>query len=191
LNVPPPSAKVLYIIACAAPPTRHVSTLVTMAQADGWDVCVITTPQGTAFMDIPAVETLTGHVVRSQYKQPHEADALPPPTAIIVSPATFNTINKWAAGISDTLALGLLTEAIGKHVPTIAVPYTNRAHAAHPAFEQSIQHLRSWGVTVLYGNDVYPLHEPGTGTQNLHRYPWNLTLQTLNNLNTPKPQEHP
>jgi Flavoprotein len=36
------------------------------------------------------------------------------PDAIIVAPATFNTINKWAVGISDTLALGLLTEAIGR-----------------------------------------------------------------------------
>ena len=45
---------------------------------------------------------------------------------MIVAPATFNTINKWAAGISDTLALGLLTEAIGKKIPVVALPFTNR-----------------------------------------------------------------
>jgi flavoprotein len=36
----------------------------------------------------------------------------PPPDAITVASATFNTINKWAAGISDTVVLGLLTEAL-------------------------------------------------------------------------------
>jgi flavoprotein len=52
---------------------------------------------------------------------------LPPPDAIVVAPATFNTINKWAAGISDTLVLGLLTEAIGKRLPVVALPFVNAA----------------------------------------------------------------
>lgn len=38
---------------------------------------------------------------------------MPPADAIAVASATFNTINKWAAGISDTLALGILCEAYG------------------------------------------------------------------------------
>jgi hypothetical protein len=100
---------------------------------------------------------------------------------MIIAPATFNTINKWAAGISDTLALGLLTEAIGKKLPLVALPFTNNAHAAHPAFARSIHELRSWGVHVLFGDDVYPLHEPGTGSQHLSEYPWHLTLATLDN----------
>jgi Flavoprotein len=77
----------------------------------------------------PCLERLTGHPVRSDYKQPDEPDVLPPPQAIIVAPATCNTINKWAAGISDTLALGLIVEAIGMKLPQIAMPYTNWAGA--------------------------------------------------------------
>ncbi len=150
-----------------------------MAQTEGWDVCVIATPQGTKFIDAAALEAQTGHVVRSEYKQPDEPDVLPPPDAIIVAPATSNTINKWAAGISDTLALGLITEAIGKRLPLVALPFTNRAQAAHPAFQRSIHDLRSWGVHVLFGEDVYPLHEPGTGSQYLDVYPWHLTLRAL------------
>jgi phosphopantothenoylcysteine synthetase/decarboxylase len=38
---------------------------------------------------------------------------LPRADAVAIAPATFNTINKWVAGISDTFALGLLNEAIG------------------------------------------------------------------------------
>jgi Flavoprotein len=91
----------------------------------------------------------------------------------VAAPATFNTINKWAAGISDTLALGLVTEAIGKRLPVVAVPFINAAQAEHPAFQASVDRLRAAGVQLLYGPDVLELHELGTGRKNpvlpLHR----------------------
>jgi phosphopantothenoylcysteine synthetase/decarboxylase len=173
------SKPVLYLICCAAPPAREVAKLVTLAHEQSWEVCVLTTPSGRRFVTDADLEELTGHPVRSEYKDPGEPDVLPPPDAIIVAPATVNTINKWAAGICDTLALGILVEAIGKHLPVVALPFTNRAHAAHPAFLDNIDKLRSWGVTILFGADVYPLHEPGTGSRHLHRYPWHLTLDHL------------
>jgi len=166
------STRVLYVIACAAPPAGEVARLVSIAQEDGWDVCVLTTRSGRRFADIAGLERLTGHPVRSDYKDPGEPDVLPSADAIIVAPATVNTMNKWAAGICDTLALGILVEAIGKGTPTVAMPFTNRAHAAHPAFVENVARLRSWGVVVLFGPDVYPLHEPGTGSRYLHLFPW-------------------
>jgi phosphopantothenoylcysteine synthetase/decarboxylase len=175
----PARQRVLYVVACGAPPARQVGRLVGLAQAAGWDTCVIATPMATRWIERAALEALTGHPVRSEYKQPGAPDVLPPADAMIVAPATSNTINKWAAGISDTLALGLITEAIGKALPLVALPFTNKAQAAHPAFERSIEALRSWGVRVLYGEDVYPLHEPGTGSQYLDRFPWELTLAAL------------
>jgi len=171
--------RVLYVVVCAAPPAREVQKLITPAQRAGWQVCLVSTPQATKFIDLVALEELTGYPVRSEYKHPDETDVLPPPDAIIVAPATCNTINKWAAGISDTLALGLITEGIGKGLPLVALPFTNRAQAAHPAFERSIAELRAWGVTVLYGPEVYELHEPGDGGKQLHRYPWQLALEAV------------
>jgi hypothetical protein len=173
---------VLYIIACAAPPAREINRLIGPAQDAGWDVCVLATPSAARFIDPPALEKQTGHPVRSDYKDPGTEDVLPPPDAIIVAPATVNTINKWAYGICDTLALGILVEAIGKKLPVVALPFTNYAHAAHPAFEENISKLRSWGVRVLYGNDVYPLHAPGTGSRHLDIFPWNLTLNALDQM---------
>lgn len=174
---------VLYVIACAAPPAREVDRLIRAAQEQSeWDVCLIATPSAVRFLDLQALENMTGHPVRSNYKEPSDPDSLPPPDGIIVAPATVNSVNKWALGICDTLALGLLVEAIGKKLPTVALPFTNYAHAAHPAFGESIAKLRSWGVAVLYGPDVYPLHEPGTGDQHLDIYPWDTALRTLNQL---------
>lgn len=172
-------ARVLYAIACGAPPARDVGRLVGMAQADGWDVCVVTTPDGRKFVDAPALARQTGHPVRTAYKNPGDPDVLPPPDAIIVGPATLNTVNKWALGITDTLALGLLVEGQGKGLPIVAVPFTNAAMAAHPAFQESIVRLRGWGVTVLFGDDVVPPYPPGTGERLLDQFPWQPALAAL------------
>jgi phosphopantothenoylcysteine synthetase/decarboxylase len=171
--------RTLYVIVCAAPPAREVHTLVDLAQRAGWDVCVIATPAATRFVDGPALEARTRHSVRSEYKRFGEPDVLPPPDAIIVAPATFNTINKWAAGISDTLALGLLTEAIGKRLPVVALPFLNEAQAEHPAFEPSVERLRRSGITVLYGGDVPPPHPPGAGQHRASSFPWHLALAAI------------
>jgi phosphopantothenoylcysteine synthetase/decarboxylase len=170
---------VLYLIVCAAPPARDALVLVELAQQVGWEVCVIATPSARRFIDPPALEAATGHPVRFDYKQPDEPDVLPPPDAIVVAPATFNTINKWAAGISDTLALGLLTEAIGKRLPVVALPFINAAQAEHPAFGRNVEQLRTAGIRLLYGPDVLELHEPGTGYQRVHLFPWPRILDAL------------
>ncbi len=169
----------LYVIACAAPPAARVGQLVSLAQQRGWDVCVLTTPYGRRFTDTAALERQTGHPVRSEYKHPGEPDVLPDPDAVIVAPATVNTINKWAAGICDTLALGILVEAIGKRLPVVALPSTNQAHAAHPAFRENIGKLRSWGVTVLFGPGIDGHGEPGADGDEPDQFPWSATLDAL------------
>jgi len=173
------SGRVLYLIGCGSPAARKLGVLVDLAQHDGWDVCVVTTPEGRKFVDAPALATQTGYPVRSTYKNPGDPDMLPNPHAIIVAPATVNTINKWSAGITDTLALGLLIEGQGKGLPIVAVPYTNAAMASHPAFLESIGRLRGWGIAVLFGEDVIPLHAPGTMESHIDEFPWRLTLDAL------------
>jgi phosphopantothenoylcysteine decarboxylase len=173
------SQRVLYVIVGGSPAARYAGRLVALAQQEGWDVCVVSTPDGWKFIDAPALAGQTGHPVRCQFKNPGEPDVLPSPDAIVVAPATVNTINKWSAGIADTLALGLLVEAVGIGLPLVAMPYTNRAMAAHPAFGESIARLRSWGVTVLYGDDVLRLHAPGTGDAYVDAVPWELLLRAL------------
>ena len=173
------NTRVLYVIACGAPPTSEAASLVSLAQQHGWDACVLTTPAGRKFADLTALERLTGHPVRSEYKNPGEPDVLPDADAIIVAPATVNTINKWAAGICDTLALGILVEAIGKRLPIVAVPFTNRAHAAHPAFAENLARLRSWGVEVLFNPDPSVLPDPGTPESQLQPFPWRQAIEAL------------
>jgi hypothetical protein len=174
--------RVLYIVTCATPAARDVGKLVGLAQADGWTVCVIATPLALRFIDQSALEQQTGYPVRSDYKQPGTPDVLPPPTAMIVGGASFNTINKWAAGISDTLALGLLTEGIGLGLPLVALPFLNAAQAAHPAFKRSVRELREARVKVLLGDEGYTPHVPHQGSKNLPSYPWEKALAAIKEL---------
>ena len=166
---------VLYVIVCASPPAQRIDHLVRLAQERGWDVCVLTTPSARRFVNVDDLERLTGHPVRSEYKHPEEPDVLPPADAVIVAPATVNTINKWAAGICDTLALGIIVEGIGLKLPIVAVPYSNDAHMAHPAFTESIARLTSWGVRVVKRSSAQDGEHADDGIRSL----WEVAVAAL------------
>ena len=166
-----PPASVLYLMVCAAPPAQQTQEVVPLLQAAGWDVCVIATPQAARWMDIEAIATHSGHLVRTDYKLPGEADPLPKADAMLVMPATFNTINKWAQGIGDTLVTSLLCEALGRGSPSvITVPCLKMDLVHHPAFSRSITLLRECGVHVLHEPERYP---------SPLMVPWNEILETL------------
>jgi hypothetical protein len=175
---------VLYVITCAAFQAQRIQEFVVLAQKAGWDVCVIATPQATKFIDTPLLEKLTEHPVRSQYKRPEEPDVLPRADALVIYPATFNTINKWALGISDTLAVGLLCEYMGLHKPIVAVPCfrTGGGLDGHPAFFKSIEFLRACGVHVLYEPEKYPPK---------NEVPWEVVLDTLHQALRQAESDHP
>jgi phosphopantothenoylcysteine synthetase/decarboxylase len=167
---------VLYMVVCGSPVARTVPDGVKLALADGWDVCVVTSPDGLKWIDVPELARLTGHPVRHHYKYPGDLDVLPAADAILVAPATVNTVNKCAAGIADTLALGLIVEAVGNGLPIVAVPFTNEAMARHPAFPRSVDLLREWGVTVLLEAPPFP---PGTGESFVDDFPWRLAVDAV------------
>jgi phosphopantothenoylcysteine synthetase/decarboxylase len=149
----PSSSHVLYAVVCAAPPARQIDDFVRAAQATGWTVRLALTPLATEWLNIDQLTRLTGDAVLTRYRRPDEPRAHPADTLAVV-PATFNTINKWAAGISDNLALGLLNEAIGLRLPTVVAPYAKDTLTAHPAFNRSLQLLSGCGITVLPTNII-------------------------------------
>jgi phosphopantothenoylcysteine synthetase/decarboxylase len=164
----------LYVVVCAAGIAADVGKLITAAQQRGWDVGVVATPQGLTFLDVEAVQQQTGYPIRSAWRTPGEPRPLPPADAIAVAPATFNTINKWAAGISDTLALGILCEAYGLGIPIAVLPCLNAAQAAHPAYARSLETLREMNVMI----SAYEFHEPKAGG-GADRFRWEEALDLL------------
>ncbi|WP_062983252.1 flavoprotein [Nocardia anaemiae] len=160
---------VLYAIVTGASAARDVGKLVDLARADGWDVCVIASLEGRRFIDTDALAAETGHPVRTEYKDPGAPDVLPPADAMIAAPITCNSVAKWAAGISDTLPLGLLVEAVGKGLPVVAVPFSSRAQISFPAVQEAIRKLSSWGVAMI---DIYEQQEPDAGENSIDEFPW-------------------
>lgn len=177
-----PTQPVLYLVVCAAPPARAVGELVGLLLGQSWTVCVVATPRAAAWIDSVALGEQTGYPVRHDYKQPDDPDALPRADAIAVVPATFNTLNKWVAGISDTFALGVLNEAIGLKLPIIVAPYAKPTLAAHPAFAASLRTLEGWGVTMLPNEEI----RLGTaGSSETQQFNWLPLLERTARLQKP------
>lgn len=169
------SGRVLSVIACGAGPATAIGTLVKLAQDRGWTVQVIATPAALEFFDAAAVESQTGKPVRSQYSKPGEPRSQIP-DAIVVAPATYNTICKWAHGTSDTYALGILAESTGMGIPIVVLPFVNTALASREPFRRSVETLRTEGIEILLGSGGVEPHPPRTGTDLIDRYPWQLAL---------------
>ncbi|MGQ5595213.1 flavoprotein [Streptomyces sp. ESR1.13] len=137
----------LYVVVCAAGVADGVDGLIDAARERGWEVGVMATPVAMGgFFDVAAVEDRTGRPVRSAWRTPDDPRPFPAPDAVVVAPATFNTINKWAAGLADTLAVATLCEASGLGVPLAVLPCVADALASHPAYRESLARLRGMGV---------------------------------------------
>ncbi|MEU1735418.1 flavoprotein [Streptosporangium sp. NPDC020145] len=172
MNRPPAPKGVLYVIVCAAGAAPTAQDLVAAALDEGWEVQVVATPSALGFFDVAAFEELTGRPVKSRYRRPDEPKP-PRADAIVVAPATYNTVNKFAQGIADTYALGLLAEAPGLGIPVVVVPFVNAALASRLPFLRGVETLRAEGVRVL----LDPANEAWNGSK-----PWRTALAAVEEL---------
>jgi phosphopantothenoylcysteine synthetase/decarboxylase len=171
------TGRVLYLVICAAGPASRISDMVKLAQDDGWDVYCLATPAAVEhFLNLPALAELSGHPVRTTYRTTGQ-EPLPKADAVIVAPATYNTINKWAAGIADNYVLNQLAELTGLGLRIVVLPFVNQALAANRVFLRSVEELRRAGVRVLFGPGEFVPHPPRTGETVLDTYPWRLAIQ--------------
>jgi phosphopantothenoylcysteine synthetase/decarboxylase len=174
----PGEGRVLYVIVCGAGPAGEIGQLVELAHDRSWTVQIVATPAALAFIDVPKLEAQTGRPVRSEYRSPSDPKS-PGADAIIVAPATYNTINKWANGISDTYALGILAEAPGLAIPVVVLPFVNSALADRAPFKESVNTLRSEGVRILLGPGEFEPHPPGSGGEKISDFPWQLAIASV------------
>jgi phosphopantothenoylcysteine synthetase/decarboxylase len=73
----------------------------------------------------------------------------PPRGVVLFAPCSFNSLNKLAHGIADTLALSVVAEAIGRKTPVIVAPSLNQPLLDHPQAQAALKLLPSWGVTIV------------------------------------------
>ncbi len=81
----------------------------------------------------------------------------PPFGVVLFAPCSFNSLNKLAHGIADSLALSLVAEAIGRKTPVVVGLSLNGPLLVHPEAQASLGKLAAWGVVVV------PPVDDGTG----------------------------
>jgi len=73
----------------------------------------------------------------------------PPRGVVLFAPCSFNSLNKLAHGIADSLALSVVAEAIGRRTPVVVAPSLNQPLLDHPQAQASLRTLPTWGVTIV------------------------------------------
>lgn len=142
----------LLLCVCGGIAAYKAAELVRRLHDAGAEVRVAMTEDATRFVGIPTFQALSGQPVRtSLWDEGAEAamghiELARWASAVIVAPATANTLAKLAHGFADDLVstLCLATEA-----PVAVAPAMNRVMWAHPATQANIAALRSRGVLVL------------------------------------------
>jgi len=148
----------------------------------GYGVAVTLTPTAATWLaasgETSKIEFATGYPIRHRPRLPSEVSPHPEVDCYAVAPGSANTVAKLALGIADNQALTQVCEAIGgRSVPVVVFPRINAAHAGHPAWDGHIAVLRSAGVHLVYGEDVWPLHRPRSAPG--RELPWTAVLEAI------------
>lgn len=167
----------VYLVVSAAPPVLRIEEFVMALAADRWSVCVIATPTAASWIDLDALAAATGCSIQVHARSPRQQESLPRADAVVAAPITFNSINKWAAGASDTLALGVLNEMLGTEVPFVAAPCVKAVLRKHPAYEESVARLTSAGVSMMDPDAVTVRAQDGLAT-----FDWPQILSALDDV---------
>ncbi len=171
--------KELIVVVCAALSAQRIQDFVQLVLAAQWHIQLVVTPKAEKFVDRPLLEQLSG---RPLLIAP-SADAAPcslAAQAVVVVPATYNTLKKWAQGQADTYALHLLCSWNPRQLPILAVPRASMELAQEAEFFPSLHQLKARGVHILYEPDRYPPN---------NAVPWHIVLDHLQAIYAHRPLE--
>lgn len=147
----------IYLIVSGATTARRAPALAAALASHAETILAVLTPNATRVVSPRELALVPGvRVVESYF----DAAILPRPPdgVVLVAPCSFNSLNKLAGGIADSLALSVAAEAIGRGSPVIVAASLNDPLWAHPITRESIARLRSWGLIV-----IDPVPRPGDG----------------------------
>ena len=131
--------------------------LVRLLVKEGAEVKVMMTPLAKEFITSLTMATLSRNPVLVDFFDPengawnNHVDLGLWADALLIAPATANTIAKMAAGIADNL---LLTTYLSARCPVFVAPAMDMDMFCHPSTTQNLQTLRARGVHII---------EPATG----------------------------
>ncbi len=137
-----------YLIVTGAATARRLPALIGALAPHVPPILTVLTDNARRVISPRELALVPGHrIVESYFDEailPRPADGL-----VLVAPCSFNSLNKLAAGIADTLALSITAEAIGRGTPIVVAISVNDPLWKHPLAARSAATLRSWAVTVI------------------------------------------
>ncbi len=161
-------------------------SLIRLLVKEGAKVQVVITPSGKEFITPLTLSTLTGNAVVSEFFDRRDgswnshvslgmwADAM------VIAPASANTIAKMAHGVADNM---LLTTYLSMKAPVLVAPAMDLDMYAHPSTQRNLDTLRSYGnIIVEPASGELASHLVGKGRM---EEPENI-LEAIRDLLTPK-----
>jgi phosphopantothenoylcysteine decarboxylase / phosphopantothenate---cysteine ligase len=131
---------------CGGIGSVEVVKIIRELRRHGAEVHPFLTPSVEKFVTALSIEWAAGR------KPVREADApveyLEDFDALVVAPATLNTIVKAALGISDNVVALTIAGHLGAKKPVVIYPTMNEKLLAHPRYEPSLRTLREWGAVI-------------------------------------------
>lgn len=114
------------------------------------DVYVVMTSEASKLISPQLFEWATGNEVYVEFKGEVGHVALSRTCdAMVITPATANTIAKLASGIADTSVTLIALNFIGLRKPLLVVPSMHLAMYQAPQIVESVSRLKAYGVKVL------------------------------------------
>jgi len=126
--------------------------LVRLLRKQGAEVRVVMTRSAMQFVNPLTFQALSGHPVHSELLDADQEHAMGHISlarwadALIIAPATANTLAKCSHGLADDL---LSTLYLAATCPVYVAPAMNQAMWHKPVTQENIQKLKSHGVTVI------------------------------------------
>jgi phosphopantothenoylcysteine decarboxylase/phosphopantothenate--cysteine ligase len=118
----------------------------------GYEVEIAASKAALSFVGEATLEGLTGRAVHSEVfsngEYMNHVHLIRWADAVVLCPATANTINKMAAGVGDDL-ISTMFLAHDFKKPYLVAPAMNDRMLSHPATQNSIATLHRWGIRIL------------------------------------------
>jgi phosphopantothenoylcysteine decarboxylase/phosphopantothenate--cysteine ligase len=145
------NANLLFILSGSIACYKACDALSQLVQR-GHRVRAVATPAAQRFVGVATLEGLTRERVATDLFEPGAAldhiELARWADAIVVCPATANTLNRAAAGLADDLA-GALLLARDPAKPLLFAPAMNPAMWRHPATVAAVEKLTGWGAQFI------------------------------------------
>jgi phosphopantothenoylcysteine decarboxylase/phosphopantothenate--cysteine ligase len=146
------SSKRILLAICGGVAAYKSAELVRLLRKEGAEVRVAMTRSALEFVRPLTFQALSGNPVHTELLDAQEENAMGHinlarwAEAIVIAPATANTLAKCAHGMADELVTALFLAA---ECPVYIAPAMNQAMWAKPATQENIGKLQSWGVKII------------------------------------------